>query len=95
MVRPDGKRVDPKIIHKYAKKNSITSADQKQIFVDEGYTFEKGNPKMKYLLFADQEKLLMKSKRVEFYPYLKRSERMDTLHEEWCKERLKKADIDT
>jgi hypothetical protein len=95
LVRPDGKRVDPKIIHKYAKKNGITSADQKQRFVDEGYTFEKGNPKMKYLLFTDQEKILMKSKRVEFYPYLKRTDRMDLLYEEWCKERNGKSSINT
>lgn len=84
LVRPDGKRVDPKIIHKYAKKNNISSIKQKEIFMDEGYTFEKGSRKLKYLLcFGSKKdvKQINKSKKVTYYPYLKRNIGMNKLYQ--------------
>lgn len=66
LVRPDGKRVDPKLIHKYAKKYGISSQQQKQNFLDEGYTFETGSRKLKYLLMLGKsnniKQLLAKAK---------------------------------
>jgi hypothetical protein len=79
LVRPDGKRTDPKLIHKYAKKNGITRQEQIQIFLDEGYTFEKANPKLKYIKLIGNKrdnKELMKKKRFNIYPYLKRQDNM-------------------
>jgi hypothetical protein len=83
LVRPDGKRVDPKIIHKYAKKFGITSAEQKQNFIDEGYTFEKGSPKLKYLLPVGNKKevrAMEKVRKVQYHPYLKRELGMENLY---------------
>lgn len=85
LIRPDGKRVDPKIIHKYAKKNNISSSEQKKAFFAEGYVLEKGNSKLKYLkLIGDkrQSKKLLTNKRVNFYPYLKR---YDDMRQVYCK----------
>jgi hypothetical protein len=86
LVRPDGKRVDPKIIHKYAKKRGISSQQQRQDFIDEGYGFQKGSRKLKYFLtFGDKRlvKNLKKCQKVKSYPYLKRDIRMDSLYEYW------------
>lgn len=79
LVRPDGKRVDPKLIHKYSKKNNISRQEQIDIFKKEGYTFEKANPKLKYLLVvADRRKKkeLMKKATFVSLPYLKREDDM-------------------
>lgn len=79
LVRPDGKRVDPKLIHKYSRKNGISSAEQKQIFFDEGYILETGSPKLKYIKLIGnkrENKELMSHCRINFYPYLKRKENM-------------------
>tara|TARA_R100001369_G_C3278379_1_gene161486 strand:+ start:43 stop:921 length:879 start_codon:yes stop_codon:yes gene_type:complete len=89
LVRPDGKRVDPKIIHKYANKRGLTSQEQKQDFIDNGYTFEKGSRKLKYFLtFGDKKKLkdLVKCQVVNTYSYLKREIPMNVLYEEWKKQ---------
>ena len=86
LVRPDGKRVDPKLIHKYAKKRGVTSQQQKQDFIDEGYTFEKGSRKLKYfLVFGDKRKVkeLKRQQRVTVYPYLKREKGMQNLYSAW------------
>ena len=83
LIRPDGKRVDPKIIHKYAKKQSITSAEQKQIFIDDGYTFEKGGRKLKYIMMMGnrkQRKDMLRHKKIEFFPYMKREVGMENLY---------------
>lgn len=85
LVRPDGKRVDPKLIHKYAKKNNITRQEQIAIFEEEGYTFEKGSPKLKYILVIGDKKKkkeLKKKKRYTSYPYLKRKPDMESVLEE-------------
>ena len=76
LVRPDGKRVDPKLIYKYAKKNGITRQEQKEIFLNEGYTFETGNKKLKYLLFVGDKRSqrnLKRNKKVKFFNYINRS----------------------
>jgi len=86
LIRPDGKRVDPKIIHKYAKKNGVTSQEQKQTFLDEGYTFEKGSRKMKYILLlgnGKEVKLMKKQLKVKIHPYLKRETGMENLYNHW------------
>ena len=83
LVRPDGKRSDPKLISKYAKKNNITYKEQKQNFVDDGYTFEKGSPKLKYFkLIGDKRNRrdLLKQLQVSIYPYLKRKENMQDVY---------------
>lgn len=88
MVRPDGKRVDPRLIYKYAKKNNITRQEQKKIFIDEGYVFAKGHQKLKYLILLgnkrEKKELLSKTK-VRFYPYLKRQDNMRNVYEEFNK----------
>jgi hypothetical protein len=79
LVRKDGKRVDPKLIHKYAKKNNISRQEQIQLFMDEGYTFEKASPKLKYIKLIGnkrENKELMKHCQIYFYPYLKRKDDM-------------------
>ena len=84
LVRPDGKRVDPKIIHKYAKKNGVSSLDQKQQFIDDGYTFEKGSPKLKYITtFGSRHDLrqMEKGRKITYYKYLKRNLGMTNLQE--------------
>jgi len=89
LVRPDGKRVDPKIIHKYAKKFGVTSQQQRQKFLDEGYSFEKGSRKLKYfLVFGAKSKVkqLKKELRVKTYPYLKRDLGMENLYDVWKRE---------
>ena len=83
LVRPDGKRVDPKIIHKYAQKNNISSIEQKNIFIRDGYSFEKGSRKLKYLLCFGSKKQIKeinKARRVNYYPYLKREIGMRNLY---------------
>lgn len=97
LVRPDGKRVDPKLIHKYAKKFGITYGEQKQAFLDEGYRFEKGSPKLKYLFVLGNKKdkrEIMKELRVPIFPYLKRREDMSeviTEYKQLVKELRKRA----
>lgn len=86
LVRPDGKRVDPKIIHKYSKKHKISYSEQKELFLKEGYYFEKGNKKMKYLMYFGNKrevKQMLKHKKVKFYQYLKREhfETLDLIYE--------------
>lgn len=80
LVRPDGKRVDMKIVHKYSKKNGTTRQEQLDKFFKDGYTFEKANPKLKYLKLIcnkkEKKELLSKCK-VQFYPYLKRRDNME------------------
>jgi hypothetical protein len=79
LVRPDGKRTDPKLIHKYAKKKGITRQEQIQMFMDEGYTFEKANPKLKYIKLIGNKREnrdLMKKRRFSIYPYMKRKDDM-------------------
>ena len=86
LIRPDGKRVDPKLIHKYANKLGVTSQEQKQSFINKGYLFEKGSRKLKYFLtFGDKKKLkdLLKCQIVRVYPYLKRDVPMNALYEKW------------
>jgi len=88
LVRPDGKRSDPKLIHKYAKKHNITTSEQKQIFIDEGYTFEKGSPKLKYFKIIGNKKArkeLMRDLRVPIYPYLKRKDNMMDVYKDFKK----------
>jgi len=75
LIRPDNKRVDPKLIYKYAKKFGITRQQQIATFVAEGYTFQRGARKLKYLkIIGDkrQQKEILKDVRVQFYPYMKR-----------------------
>lgn len=89
LIRPDGKRVDPRIVYKYAKKNELTRQEQMQIFFDEGYTLEKSSPKLKYLcMFGSRGRCrsMMKSVRVRFYPYLKREIGMKNLYSYWKNE---------
>lgn len=79
LVRPDGKRVDPKLIHKYAKKNNITRQQQLDIFNKEGYTLEKGSPKLKYIQFIGskkQKKAIKRKLRRPSLPYPKRADDM-------------------
>ena len=86
LIRPDGKRVDPKIIHKYAKKNGITTQEQKQSFLDKGYSFEKGGRKLKYFLTLGDKKTvknLLQSQSVKTYEYLKREKAMNFLYKNW------------
>lgn len=86
LIRPDGKRVDPKLIHKYAKKFGISSQAQKEKFLAEGYTFEKAGRKLKYLMTFGNRKdvhTMMKNKKVEFHPYLKRDTGMANLYDNW------------
>lgn len=88
LVRPDGKRSDPKLISKYAKKNNITYTEQKQRFVDEGYTFEKGSPKLKYFKILGNKtinKELTKLVKVPVYQYLKRKDNMQEVYEDFKK----------
>ena len=85
LVRPDGKRVDPKLIHKYAKKHGITSAEQKQMFINEGYTFERGGHKLKYFKCIGNKrtkKMLMKDRKVNILSYPKRREDMSSVCED-------------
>lgn len=79
LVRPDLKRSDPKLIHKYAKKNGVSRQEQIQQFMDEGYTFETAHPKLKYIKLIGNKrdnKELMKKRRFNIYPYLKRQDDM-------------------
>jgi hypothetical protein len=79
LVRPDGKRVDPKIIHKYAKKRGVTRQEQIAEFTEEGYTFETASPKLKYLKIIcnkRDKKQLMKKAKFKSYPFLKREKDM-------------------
>lgn len=79
LVRPDGKRVDPRIVYKYAKKKKTTREYILSEFMNEGYTYEKSSPKLKYLLIiADKrkKKKLLASMRVPSLPYPKRQEDM-------------------
>lgn len=92
LVRPDGKRSDPKLISKYAKKNNVTYSEQKRIFVDEGYTFEKGSPKLKYFkVLGDKRnrKGLLKDLKVPVFDYLKREDNMEDVYKNF-KEQNKK-----
>jgi len=89
LVRPDGKRTDPKLIYKYAKKKGITRQEQLALFMDEGYTFEKANPKLKYIKLIGtrrENKELMRKKKFFTYPYLKRKEDMKEVLEEGKKQ---------
>jgi len=91
LVRPDGKRSDPKLISKYAKKHGITYKEQKQRFVDDGYTFEKGSPKVKYYKVIGNKRVrrdLMRECKVPSYEYLKRSGDMRDVYAQY-KEQLK------
>lgn len=83
LVRPDGKRSDPKLIYKYAKKHGITTKEQREKFIDEGYTFEKGSPKLKYFKLIGNKREnrdLMKCLQVPTYPYLKRQDNMEDVY---------------
>lgn len=83
LVRPDGKRSDPKLISKYAKKFNISYAEQKQKFIEEGYTFEKGSPKLKYFkCIGDKRSIrrLMKECKVVIRPYIKRKTDMSEVY---------------
>lgn len=80
LVRPDGKRTDPKLIHKYAKKHNRTRQEQIAVFIEEGYTFEKASPKLKYIkLIGDKRtnKKLWKKRKFISFPYLKRQDDME------------------
>jgi hypothetical protein len=94
LVRPDLKRVDPKIIHKYAKKKGITRQEQVEEFMAEGYVFEKANPKLKYIKLIGNKrdnKELMKKKRFNIYPYMKRQDDMENVLVE-AKKTIKELD---
>jgi hypothetical protein len=96
LVRPDGKRSDPKLISKYAKKKGITYAEQKQLFVDEGYTFEKGSPKLKYFKIIGNKtirKELTKKLKVPVYKYLKRMDNMEDLYKVFKEQNKKPKNI--
>jgi len=85
LVRPDGKRVDPKLIHKYAKKFGISSAEQKENFFKEGYTMERGSPKLKYLYILGNRKdkrEMLREMRVPNLPYVKRKPDMSEVIKE-------------
>lgn len=80
LVRPDGKRTDPKIIHKYAKRKGITRQEQIAEFMAEGYTFEKANSKLKYIKLIGnkrENKYLWSKRRFTTFPFLKREEDME------------------
>ena len=86
LIRPDGKRVDPKLIHKYAKKRGITSQQQRADFEAEGYTWGKGSPKLKYLkIIGNRREVadLKRELRVPQYPYLHRRDDMRDVYSDF------------
>jgi hypothetical protein len=79
LVRPDGRRVDLRMVYNRARQRGVTTTQQMTRYHEEGYTTESGSRKLKYLLLTGdrrENRELMRHCRVTFRPYLKRCDDM-------------------